>query len=313
MAFEGVPSLPWTSTLPDSGPVAAACGLYRLAPGAMATMTIVAKVKPTTTGELHADASVTGVTLDPSNLDNYAHTDTAVGTRPDLNVTLADPPDPVVAGTSLAYTATITNSAPSTARTVELTEDLDNDDDRLPRGEVVQPALDPVRVVHHLGAGALAAAGDAGGLEGEAGHPGPALPVRARQRHADDERPGDHQQRRPAQRQRQRVRVDLGTHPGRLAAGLTAPSHVYQPSTSVTYAATIRNNGPSDAQSAMLTVRLPAPRSATVSPIPDCASCTHTATTTVTTVTCTCPTLSTAVDRMFEAPEHDRPGVLRYP
>ena len=42
-----------------------------------------------------------------------------------------------------------------------------------------------------------------------------------------------------------------------LSTAITAPSHVYTPSTTVTYTASLTNAGPSDAQAVVLTVKLP--------------------------------------------------------
>ena len=42
----------------------------------------------------------------------------------DLSITKSDSPDPVVAGSQLTYTITVTNAGPSTAHAVNVTDDL---------------------------------------------------------------------------------------------------------------------------------------------------------------------------------------------
>lgn len=65
--------------------------------------------------------AVTSATPDPAAANNTAATSVTVRSDNDLSVTLADSPDPVVAGTLLTYTATATNTGPSTATGVEVT------------------------------------------------------------------------------------------------------------------------------------------------------------------------------------------------
>ncbi|MGW4161697.1 hypothetical protein [Streptomyces sp. NPDC004788] len=278
----------------------AGCGLDLLRPGATATMTIVTRVKPTTTGVLHADASVTSVTLDPNNSDNYAHTDTTVATRSDLKVALADSPDPVVAGTSLTYTATITNNGPSTARTVDLTEDLDNGVTYQSasissggEGTCAQVVGNPHRIecrLNDLDPGQSVVVYTQV-LVSPSAPANSTLTTTARVSTSS----GDPNNANDSASASTSVRTQAD-----LAAGLTAPSHVYQPSTSVTYAATIKNNGPSDAQAAVLTVTLPGTKVGNYVSDTGGASCTHTANTTATTVTCTYPTLAAAASHTVD-------------
>lgn len=270
----------------------ATCGLDKLGPGATATMTVVAKVEPTTTGVLHTDASATSVTLDPNNSDNYAHTDTDVATRADVALTLADSPDPVVAGTSLTYTATVTNSGPSTGRTITLEENLDNN-------VSFQSAT-----ISNGGAGTCAqVVGNPHQIQCQLNDldPGQSVTVYT-QVLVSPSAPnnsalsttahvstgsGDPNSANDDASASTAVRTEAD-----LDAGLTAPSHVYQPSTSVTYKAKITDNGPSDAQAAVLTVKLPGTKVGHYVSDNGGANCTHTATTTATTVTCTYPTLA---------------------
>ncbi len=113
-----LPGVPGDSTQPTT------CGFDVLAPSASRTLTIATTVLPQTTGSLHNAASVTSATFDPDNSNNFAHTDTSVTVQADISLSLTSSPNPVVAGTSLTYTAVISNAGPSRARTVTLSEVL---------------------------------------------------------------------------------------------------------------------------------------------------------------------------------------------
>jgi uncharacterized repeat protein (TIGR01451 family) len=102
----------------------ATCGFDVMGPGATRTITIVVTVKPQTTGSLHSDANVTSDTFDPDNSNNFAHNDTAVAVHADIALSITESPNPVVAGRTMTFTATIVNNGPSTARGVTLTETL---------------------------------------------------------------------------------------------------------------------------------------------------------------------------------------------
>ena len=100
-----------------------------LAAGATAVFTMVVTVNSATFfgTTLSNTVSVTSTTADP-NVANNADTETTATTggvvSPDLTVTQTDAPDPVLAGTNLTYTLTVTNSGPSVAPTVTLTDPL---------------------------------------------------------------------------------------------------------------------------------------------------------------------------------------------
>ncbi len=91
------------------------------APAAVVSASIVAAVAPATTGLLSATATAASNTIDPMSGDNTATATTTVNALADLSITLADAPDPVIAGTNLVYTATVTNGGPSTATGVTVT------------------------------------------------------------------------------------------------------------------------------------------------------------------------------------------------
>ncbi|WUV13282.1 DUF11 domain-containing protein [Amycolatopsis sp. NBC_01488] len=278
----------------------ATCGLDLLGPGATATMTIVTTVGPRTTGTLHADASVSSATLDPNNSNNFAHTDTTVATQADLGVALADSPDPVTAGTSLTYTATVSNTGPSTARTTTLLENLDNN-------VTFQSAS-----ISNGGAGTCAqVVGNPHQIQCQLNDldPGQSVTVYT-QVLVSPSAPsgstltttatvstssGDPNGANNAATAPTKVQTSAD-----LAAAITAPSHVYQPSSTVTYTATITDNGPSDAQAAVLTITLPGTKVGNYVSDNGGAACTHTATGTATTVTCSYATLAAAANRSVQ-------------
>jgi uncharacterized repeat protein (TIGR01451 family) len=68
---------------------------------------------------LSVTATATTTTNDPDPANNAATTTTTVNAEADLSMTLSDTPDPVVAGTQLTYTATVTNGGPSDAQNVQ--------------------------------------------------------------------------------------------------------------------------------------------------------------------------------------------------
>ncbi len=95
-----------------------------LAAGASATFTYVVAVSSTAAngGTLTNTATIATTTTDV-NLANNTDTETsAVITSADLSVTKTDAPEPVVAGSNLTYTIVVTNSGPSAAASVQLSE-----------------------------------------------------------------------------------------------------------------------------------------------------------------------------------------------
>jgi len=88
------------------------------APGTMRTATIVVTVNSSQTANLSATATASSSTNDPAGGNNSATEVTVVQVQADLSITLTDAPDPVVAGTNLTYTATVSNAGPSDATAV---------------------------------------------------------------------------------------------------------------------------------------------------------------------------------------------------
>jgi len=115
----------WTPSTPavgGTGTVTATNPLF--AAGATAVFTLVVRVGSDVAdgATLSNTADVTNDIVD-SNLTNNSDTEsTDVIARADLSVAKADDPDPVRAGENITYTLTVTNSGPSDAQDVTLTD-----------------------------------------------------------------------------------------------------------------------------------------------------------------------------------------------
>jgi uncharacterized repeat protein (TIGR01451 family) len=106
----------------DSGQVACSVGL--LAAGANTMVTIAAIVAPGTMGPLMNTASVQGNEADNDPENDSATATTTVTQAADLAVSKVDSPDPIAAGQQLTYTVTVTNTGPSDASGVTVTDPL---------------------------------------------------------------------------------------------------------------------------------------------------------------------------------------------
>jgi uncharacterized repeat protein (TIGR01451 family) len=95
-----------------------------LAGGATATFTLVVNVNANTPGgsTLSNTVDVTTTSVEQTTADNSDTETTAVVTEADLSVEKTDAPDPVLAGANLTYTITVTNSGPSDAQSVSLSD-----------------------------------------------------------------------------------------------------------------------------------------------------------------------------------------------
>jgi uncharacterized repeat protein (TIGR01451 family) len=71
------------------------------AAGGTASFTVVVNVDPSATGAINASATVSAATSDPAGANNTAAATTMVATQADVSVSIADAPDPVVAGDDL--------------------------------------------------------------------------------------------------------------------------------------------------------------------------------------------------------------------
>jgi uncharacterized repeat protein (TIGR01451 family) len=101
------------------------CTIGSLAAAATSTtMTVTATVNPQTTGVLENDARVSSGTFDNNSANDLAHTFTTLTVQSDVSVAIAATPNPVTAGTPLSYQITVSNSGPSTATGVSVSDAL---------------------------------------------------------------------------------------------------------------------------------------------------------------------------------------------
>jgi CSLREA domain-containing protein/uncharacterized repeat protein (TIGR01451 family) len=100
------------------------CTIGTLTAGSSAVFKIVVKVGASTPSGTHIMNSATGstTTTDPTPGNDTGQSDTTVNTSADIGLTKTDSPDPVTAGNNLTYTVTITNTGPSDAQNVQLTD-----------------------------------------------------------------------------------------------------------------------------------------------------------------------------------------------
>lgn len=94
--------------------------------GASITYAVTGSVSASATGTLSNTATVTApATISDSNPSNNTATDAdTISASADLKVTQSASPDPVKAGTNLAYTITLNSTGPSDAQNVSLTDDV---------------------------------------------------------------------------------------------------------------------------------------------------------------------------------------------
>lgn len=108
---------------PSGGTGTINCTIATLAPGATATFTFVFNVSPAATGSIGNTANLSSSTPDSTPGNNTATANTNVTQSADVGVTKTGPPA-TAAGTTITYTVTATNSGPSNAATVTLTDVL---------------------------------------------------------------------------------------------------------------------------------------------------------------------------------------------
>jgi uncharacterized repeat protein (TIGR01451 family) len=95
-----------------------------LAASARKTITLAVMVNDTTQGTIRNDASASAAETDPQPANNSDDSSSTVRGLADLAVYKADSPDPVIAGKTLTYTLTITNSGPAAATSLKVTDTL---------------------------------------------------------------------------------------------------------------------------------------------------------------------------------------------
>jgi uncharacterized repeat protein (TIGR01451 family) len=120
------PPAGWSCTAPPVGGTGTvSCSNPLLAPGS-SVFTLVVAVDPATTGAsvLTNSATAASATPDPNTGNETGTATTNVAASADLSVSKVDTPDPVIAGTNLTYTITLTNAGPSQAANAALTDTL---------------------------------------------------------------------------------------------------------------------------------------------------------------------------------------------
>ena len=102
------------------------CNLGALPSGAATALTVTVRIAPDfpTSVALRNDGWVSAATFDPNIGDNRASASLTVSAEADLSIGKQDAPDPATAGDVLEYTLTVGNAGPSTARQVEVTDNL---------------------------------------------------------------------------------------------------------------------------------------------------------------------------------------------
>ena len=124
-ALTGISVTPGAPTCTLSGQ-ALSCALGTLASGGSTSVTISGAVASGTAQGtvLSNTATVSATTSDPIPGNNTASTTTAVQVSADLRINKLDTVDPVVAGDGMSYTIVITNTGPSDAVGVRITDTL---------------------------------------------------------------------------------------------------------------------------------------------------------------------------------------------
>ena len=97
----------------------------KLTSGSSTSIDITVRILSDTKDSITSTAIVASITSDPDPLNNKATITTSVQTSADLSITKSSLSDPVFAGESLTYTINVTNSGPSDALNVVITEIYD--------------------------------------------------------------------------------------------------------------------------------------------------------------------------------------------
>jgi uncharacterized repeat protein (TIGR01451 family) len=100
------------------------CNLGTLKASNSATITMVVSVDPGTLGVIQNQAEVDSNTPDNNPTNDKAIEDTAIIAEADLAISKTEKPDPVTAGENLTYTLVVTNTGPSAANSVVVTDSL---------------------------------------------------------------------------------------------------------------------------------------------------------------------------------------------
>jgi uncharacterized repeat protein (TIGR01451 family) len=209
-------------------------------------MVISATVNPATTGTLQNDARVSSPTFDANLANNLATTFTGVTVQPHIGIVIAATPNPVIAGTPLSYQLTVSNSGPSTATAVTVT-------DTLPAG---------VTFTTTGGVGTCGFQTDTNVVTCQVPNldPGQSENVYIYTVVKSSTLPGPISDTATASATNSTATTTISTTvqtSADLAITLTSDMSVYKPSTTIHYQITVTNSGPSDAQSLVITQNLP--------------------------------------------------------
>jgi uncharacterized repeat protein (TIGR01451 family) len=131
----GIENITWTCSAP-SGSSCAASGTQNgnintsisLAAASTATFTVNGTIKSSETNPMSNTAFVSS-TIDPNAANNSATDITSLNPQADLQANIEVTASPVISNTDLAYTLTITNTGPSDATDVILTDSLPEEAD----------------------------------------------------------------------------------------------------------------------------------------------------------------------------------------
>ena len=107
-----------------SGTSTVTCSLGSLANGESHTITLRVAVSPSIRMALNNSAAVTASEADPNPANNVLETTTPTEAQSNLKLSLTDSADPVVAGSALTYTLSLTNTGPSEATGIVVTNTL---------------------------------------------------------------------------------------------------------------------------------------------------------------------------------------------
>jgi large repetitive protein len=120
------------------------CSLQPLAANASAQFTLTANISPTFVGTLNNTATVTGQNADPNTNNNSQTAATTVSGSADLTINKSGPAT-ATAGTDITYTVTLTNSGPSTATSVSLTDSVPANTTFISESQTTGPAFSCVK------------------------------------------------------------------------------------------------------------------------------------------------------------------------